>query len=110
MAAVAMLTVLKNGETVKSLPIEGEAVLGRGEGCVIRLEDRAISRQHAVFWKSAEGVHVEKRSEFAPLMVNGAECTRALLKEGDVISIGPYLLKLNVGQNQKTERPGTIAV
>ncbi len=97
MGAKALLTILKNGETVKAQPIEAETVLGRGEGCVIRLEDRAISRQHAVLRPTANGVQIEKKSEFAPISVNGAECTSALLKEGDVISIGPYLMRLTMG-------------
>lgn len=96
MGAAKILTIQKNGETIKSHELEGEAVLGRGEGCVIRLEDRAVSRQHAVFRPTQEGVQVERKSEFAPLVVNGVECTQAvILKEGDVISIGPYLLRLN---------------
>jgi len=96
MSAAPILTILKDGEQVKSLPIEGEAVLGRAEGCVIRLEDRAISRQHAVFRKTSDGVQIEKKSEFAPLVINGAEATRAIVKEGDVIAIGPYLMRTSL--------------
>ena len=96
MAAAPILTILRNGETIKAQPIEGEVLLGRGEGCVIRLEDRAVSRQHAAFRQVSNGVQVEKRNEFAPLLVNGVECSTAVLKEGDVISIGPYLLRLNI--------------
>ncbi|MGZ3708519.1 MAG: FHA domain-containing protein, partial [Bdellovibrionota bacterium] len=98
MSAAPILTILKNGETVKSHPLEGEAILGRAEDCVIRLDDRAISRQHAVFRATSEGVQIEKKSEFAPLMVNGADCTKAVLREGDVIAIGPYLVKLTMGR------------
>ncbi|MGK5082907.1 FHA domain-containing protein [Bdellovibrionota bacterium FG-1] len=99
MAAVAVLTILKNGETIRTCPIEGEAVLGRADGCVIRLEDRAISREHAVFKVVEGGVQVEKKSEFAPLMINGAECSRAIVKEADIISIGPYLLRVTLSKS-----------
>ncbi len=95
MSAAPVLNILKDGESVKTLPVEGDLLLGRGEGCVIRLDDRAISRQHALFRLVAGGVQVEKKSEFAPLSVNGVECTRAILKDGDVISIGPYQVRLN---------------
>src|SRR3954469_5481064 len=97
MGAAALLTILRDGEVVKKQPLEGEADVGRAEGCVIRLEDRAISRQHALFRPVGDGFQVEKKSEFGPLTVNGAECTRAFLKEGDVISIGPYLVKYQSG-------------
>ena len=95
MSAAPLLTILKDGEMVKSMPLEQDAILGRGEDCVIRLEDRAISRQHLIFKRNKEGVSVEKKSQFAPLKVNGAEVEQAQLGEGDVISIGPYLLRLS---------------
>jgi pSer/pThr/pTyr-binding forkhead associated (FHA) protein len=105
----AVLTILRNGETIRTVPLEGQGdvVLGRSDGCVIRLEDRAISRQHAVFRVVDGGVQVERKSEFAPLMVNGTECTRAILKEADVIAIGPYLMRINRGAIPNV--PGPIA-
>jgi pSer/pThr/pTyr-binding forkhead associated (FHA) protein/tetratricopeptide (TPR) repeat protein len=96
MGAAPILTIQKNGETIKSQALDGECVIGRSEGCVIRLDDRAISRQHVVLRPVSGGVQIEKKSEVAPLSVNGSECTRALVKEGDVISIGPYLMRLSM--------------
>jgi pSer/pThr/pTyr-binding forkhead associated (FHA) protein/tetratricopeptide (TPR) repeat protein len=102
MGNAAVLTILRNGETVKSVTLDGpEVVLGRGAGCVIRLDDRAISRQHAIFRPLEDGVQVERKSEFAPLMINGAEATRGIVKEGDVIHIGPYLVKLTMEKRAK---------
>ncbi len=109
MGAAAVLTILKNGETIKSCPIEGEVVLGRADGCVIRLDDRAISRQHAIFKVVADGVQVEKKSEFAPLSVNGAECTRAIVKEADIIAIGPYLLRVSMAKAAAADESETAA-
>lgn len=94
MAAEPLLSIHRDGEMIKEVPIQGEAMLGRAEGCVIRLEDRAISRQHALFKRTESGVQIEKKSAFAPLLVNGSEVTSAIIKEGDVINLGPYLLRL----------------
>lgn len=94
MSALPILTILKDGETIKSQPIENEIMVGRGESCVVRLEDRAVSRQHATFRAVPEGIRVDKKSEFAPLKINGAESTGAVVREGDVIEIGPYLAKI----------------
>lgn len=105
MGAAPILTISKNGETIKSLSLDKESDVGRSEGCVIRLEDRAISRHHAVFRPVAGGIQVEKKSEFAPLVVNGSDCTRAMLKEGDVISIGPYLMRLSMSNAKKEVKP-----
>ncbi|OFZ53859.1 MAG: hypothetical protein A2428_06380 [Bdellovibrionales bacterium RIFOXYC1_FULL_54_43] len=104
MGAAPILNILRNGEMIRSVPIEGEAILGRSEGCVIRLEDRAISRQHVLFRLTGDGVQVEKKSEFAPLLVNGRDCTKAILKEGDVLSLGPYVLQLKIAE-AATEAP-----
>jgi pSer/pThr/pTyr-binding forkhead associated (FHA) protein/tetratricopeptide (TPR) repeat protein len=96
MGAAPVLTILRNGETVLQQELEGDAVLGRADDCVIRLDDRAVSRQHAVFRRVGDGVQVEKKSEFAPLMVNGAEANKAVVRDGDVINIGPYLLRVTM--------------
>jgi pSer/pThr/pTyr-binding forkhead associated (FHA) protein/tetratricopeptide (TPR) repeat protein len=106
MSAAPILTILKDGETVRSVPIEGEALLGRDEACVIRLEDRMISRQHALFKRKGNEIQVEKKSEFAPLLVNGSDCTQAVLKDGDVIAIGPYLVKLSLEKQQSAPQSG----
>ena len=96
----AILTIQKNGQILKSQPlVSGEMVLGRGEGCVIRLEDRAVSRQHAVLRSSPSGFSIEKKTPVAPLKVNGSECDAALLKEGDEIHIGPFLLRISISEN-----------
>ena len=75
------LTVSKNGEVIKTLPLEGEAVLGRGDACAICLDDRAVSRQHAVFRLVAGNLQVERKSEFAPIWVNGQDKAKRLLTE-----------------------------
>ncbi len=106
MSAVrAILDISQNGQSIRQLPLEGEAVAGRAEGCVIRLDDRAISRQHAVFRQTPEGVQVEKRSDFAPLKVNGADCTSAILKQGDVVELGPYRLRLQLEEAEEAPAP-----
>jgi pSer/pThr/pTyr-binding forkhead associated (FHA) protein/tetratricopeptide (TPR) repeat protein len=101
MMAAPVVTIQKNGQTVKSLTLDsGDAILGRGEGCVIRLEDRAVSRQHAVLRSGPGGLRIEKKSHLAPLFVNGAECETAQLKEGDEVLIGPYVLRIAIPQDQ----------
>ena len=99
MGAAPLLTFLKNGEVIKSCqlpPNSRPLVVGRGEDCVIRLEDRAISRRHVVFTQTPEGIQVEKKSEYAPLSINGKLCASGMLVEGDVIALGPYLVKVSI--------------
>jgi pSer/pThr/pTyr-binding forkhead associated (FHA) protein/tetratricopeptide (TPR) repeat protein len=105
MSASPVLTVLKEGETIKSCPVDGDVLLGRSEDCTIWLNDRKVSRHHAVFRRVGESVQVEKKSEFGPLLVNGAECTQAILKDGDIISIGPYLIRLSAASTLSNNAP-----
>ncbi len=96
MSAAPILSFWKDGEEVKSQPLDQDVSVGRGESCVVMLSDRAISRNHLMI-KAVDGkVQIEKKSEFAPLVVNGADCTRAIVGTADVIQIGPYLLKLQM--------------
>lgn len=101
MGAAAILNIHRGGEFVKSVPIDGEAVVGRGEGCVIRLDDRAVSRQHAVFKTSSGGVLVERKSEFAPVLLNGVDCESGVLQNGDVVAIGPYVVRVEMKPEAK---------
>jgi pSer/pThr/pTyr-binding forkhead associated (FHA) protein/tetratricopeptide (TPR) repeat protein len=103
MSALPVLVITREGEMLRSLALESEISIGRGDGNVIRLEDRAVSRRHAVVRKTSEGIQIEKQSDFAPIRLNGAECTRALLKEGDVVEIGPYRMRLEGKKEEKKE-------
>lgn len=109
MSALPMLTFMREGETLKSQPLEKEISIGRAEGNVIRLEDRAVSRKHAIVRRTEEGVHIEKQSDFAPIRLNGIECTRALLKEGDIVDIGPFRMRFDFPKETIREAPRVSA-
>jgi len=105
MSAAPLLEVFRNGESIKSVSIDNEVSVGRAEGCVIRLDDRAVSRQHALFRNAPKGVEVIGRSEFSPLRINGVEQSSAILKSGDVIEIGSYQLKLKSHEPSTAHHP-----
>ena len=86
------LLVKRGPELLKSMPIESDLVIGRGEQCSVRLEDRAISRQHLILKVSSGQLIAEKKSEFAPLLVNGTPQSQVTLQAGDQIQVGSYLL------------------
>lgn len=101
MTARPLLIISREGEAQRSQTLESEVSIGRGEGNIIRLEDRAVSRNHALVRKTSEGVQIEKQSDFAPIRLNGVECTRAILKEGDVVEIGPYRVRLDAKKEER---------
>lgn len=88
------LSILKDGAPVKTFPLEGDALMGRAKDCAIYLDDPAISRHHALFQFMSGTLHVSRKSEFAPMMVNGVECAQSPLKEGDWVSLGPYRVQV----------------
>lgn len=96
MSALPILTILRDGEKLSEHQIERDASIGRDEGCVIRLDDRAISRNHALLRVVTEGIQIEKKSQFGGLFINGEEKTSALIKTGDLIALGPYLIKVKM--------------
>lgn len=93
MGAAKKLSFFKEGELIKEQSIESEVLVGRGEDCVIRLDDRAISRRHLMIRPTSQGLEIEKISEFASISVNGEPLSQAVLKTGDVVEMGPYRLR-----------------
>ncbi|MEK6705838.1 MAG: FHA domain-containing protein, partial [Bdellovibrionota bacterium] len=107
MGAAPVLKVLRDGQMIKSCQIEGEAMLGRSENCVIRIDDRVVSRQHVLFKVlSPDSIQIERKSEFGTVNVNGKECTSAVIKEGDLVAIGPYLIEISAGEPKTTPTQG----
>lgn len=102
-AARQILEILKDGQPVQEVAVDREGMLGRAEECLIKLNDQAISRNHLWLKPVEGGVELEKRSEFAPLKVNGRDLTRTLLKMGDIIELGRYRIQLKeAGSHQAT--------
>ena len=95
--SVVALTILKEGVEVAKMSLEGDVSIGRAEGCAVRLDDRAISREHAVIRALEDGFEIHRKSLFAPLWVNGKEITHAIVKQGDWLELGPY--RIQIGQS-----------
>lgn len=93
----ARLKVLKDGVEVQNVDLErfgnGSILLGRAENADIRIDDRAIGREHAVFQINGNVIAIHKKSKFGRLAINGAETSEGVVKPGDVVSISEYLLR-----------------
>ena len=98
------LEIFQNGELVQEVPFEGKDVwVGRDDDCVIRLEDRAISRKHALLRSTVDGIEFEKKSKFGQVKVNGKDSDQTLLKNGDRLEFASFEIRV-----KKTE--GTPSV
>jgi pSer/pThr/pTyr-binding forkhead associated (FHA) protein len=98
MSAAIKLEIFQHGQLLQEIPVDGnhseagawpDVWVGRDQACLIRLEDRAISRKHALFRVVDGGaLEFEKKSKFGFVKLNGEESTRAFLKAGDCLELG----------------------
>ncbi|MFQ6024479.1 MAG: diguanylate cyclase [Acidiferrobacterales bacterium] len=85
------LTVLQGGPVglVYTLPTGMETLIGRGDEADLPLEERYVSRKHAVIKVSPKGkALIEDQGSSNGTFVNGVAVHRQEIKEGDRIQIG----------------------
>lgn len=75
-----------------------EISIGRAPGCLIRLDDDAISRLHAIIRQAQGQWIVERRANFGAVLVNGQEVENAVLQGGEEIQVGPYSLRVQLDE------------
>jgi len=77
-----------------AIPIAGELVhLGRGLTADIRIDNRSVSRRHAVLVSRKTGQRILDDRSYNGTFVNGLRVEQAELVNGDVISLGCFLLR-----------------
>jgi Kef-type K+ transport system membrane component KefB len=91
--SAAPYPVLDFGSSIGAVPITARAaVIGRHSKDDVRIDDVRVSRHHARLSLTDAGWRLDNqtaiRSEPNPILVNGIETEHALLKSGDVISLG----------------------
>jgi FHA domain len=67
--------------------------IGRGLAADIRIEDPRISRRHAILAQRGDGVRVLDDRSSHGTFVNGREVEVASLYDGDVLRVGPAVLR-----------------
>jgi pSer/pThr/pTyr-binding forkhead associated (FHA) protein len=87
------LAIEDGGEVVVISVGEGALRLGRGIGADVVLEDRSVSRRHAVVTcRGAEVVLLDDRS-LNGVYVNGERVAQATLRDGDQIALGDVQMR-----------------
>jgi predicted component of type VI protein secretion system len=77
-----------------SLP-EKECVIGRQEGCAIRLTSRDVSKMHCAIQATAEGLVVRDLGSRNGTLVNDVPVTGpTLVRPGETIRIGPMTFRV----------------
>ncbi len=78
-------------------------MIGRNVHNDICLKHANVSRHHAVVVSTPDGYYVVDLNSKNGLMVNGEPVTSAVLRNNDIVVLGPYRLKLAV-QNAPSQR------
>ncbi len=114
MSGSLRLEVFQNGELLRTIPFEGQELwLGRDEECVIRLDDRAISRKHALIRSTSNGIEFEKKSKFGMARLNGKETDHALIQGGERLELGSFeirFVKEGAGQTRQVQQEAPAMV
>jgi pSer/pThr/pTyr-binding forkhead associated (FHA) protein len=85
--------VVEDGDEHRLLRLAAGAThIGRAWGADLRLEDKAVSRRHAIVFATAESVRILDDRSANGTRVNGRCVTGADLADGDVILVGEVVL------------------
>jgi pSer/pThr/pTyr-binding forkhead associated (FHA) protein len=94
LAASGRYLALADGEESLLVPLEREIThLGRGFTADLRLEEQRVSRSHAILAQRGPRVRLLDDRSANGTFVNGRRIIEADLRDGDVILIGPVLLR-----------------
>jgi len=83
-------SVLFHGKPAMAIPLANDLQIGRDESVEVRLEDAAVSRNHAVIRAVPHGFMVCDLKSRAGSMVNGRRFDEHLLVIGDRVQFGPF--------------------
>jgi predicted component of type VI protein secretion system len=79
--------VLNDGRSESELVLKGTIVVGRDPSCHINDLDPLLSRRHAEFVASSEGVIVRDLGSRNGILVNGNKVPRQVLTPGDIVQL-----------------------
>ena len=72
----------------RELLLVGTMCVGRDAGCEISEDDAMLSRRHAEFVETSDGVIIRDLNSLNGIVVNGRKVAEARLTSGDVVEVG----------------------
>ncbi len=73
--------------------------IGRSDDCHVVLDDMKVSRQHAELKYQNQSWMLVSCNEFNALSINGSLSQEVVLKNGDLVSIGPFSLSFELSES-----------
>lgn len=103
------IVLISGHEAGTEWPLEGvRSVIGRSEKAGIRLDDRSVSSEHAVFELGAEGFGIRDLASTNGLRVNGRVETSCVLEHGDRIKLGDFELQIVIEDRVAAPRSWSV--
>lgn len=100
--------VLKEGAVVTEVPLEGKKLsIGRDAVSDIQLKDFSISRQHARLVRVFSDYYVEDLGSTNGTYLNDRAVTKHMLKNGDLLRIGNFSLRVLIGDVDEKKASAT---
>jgi len=98
----AMIALSDDSQTVYEIS-KPVTTIGRAESNDIRIKDEVISRMHALLQIDNEGLLLEDHGSKNGVLVNQIKIDRAILKHGDIVTLGKHYLRyVDLGQQELT--------
>jgi predicted component of type VI protein secretion system len=89
----------QKGKTIELAP--PSFLIGRGETCHLRPVSELVSREHAEFVIKGDTLFVRDLGSRNGTLVNGKALTTALvLKEGDMVQVGPLVFTVSIHEGK----------
>jgi hypothetical protein len=90
------LLISKGGKVVNRVALGQRTLIGRSEHNDLCLASPYLSRHHAVIVGTPEGYYVVDLNSVNGVLVNGNPVTRAVLCDHDVLTLGPFRIKVQI--------------
>jgi pSer/pThr/pTyr-binding forkhead associated (FHA) protein len=87
------LAIEDGGDVVVIAIGEGSLRLGRGQASDVVLDDRSVSRRHAVVTRRGHDVVLWDDRSLNGVRVNGERVPQAVLRDGDAVALGDVQMR-----------------
>jgi type II secretory pathway predicted ATPase ExeA len=92
----ACLLVSRGGTTLDRITLTQRTLLGRSEHNDVCLPSPYLSRHHAAIVGTPDGYYVVDLNSVNGLALNGRRVERAVLSDQDVLTVGPFKIKVQI--------------
>jgi type II secretory pathway predicted ATPase ExeA len=99
------LLVSRGGKTMTRIPLAQRTLVGRSEHNDVCLPSPYLSRHHAAIVGTPQGYYLVDLNSINGVLLNGRRIERTVLCDEDVLTMGPFRLKVQVPDGLARDTP-----